>query len=81
MFFFGWFSLAPTDDSQIVDNAGGGYSYFKKQQIEVGPQAPISNALSANDMSEYMKSSALSTKPRTSLFNQQGNQQINRQYP
>jgi hypothetical protein len=57
------------DDSDVVDNTGAGYSYFKKQQIETRPFVRSQNPLTSQDFSEYAKSSAFTQQPsQTQVF-------------
>ncbi|CAF1163817.1 unnamed protein product [Adineta steineri] len=68
-----WSGMRPTtflsrDDSEVVDNAGAGYSYFKKQDIELRPSAKSIIALPSQDMSEYADSSALKPEPSQTRF-------------
>jgi hypothetical protein len=51
------------DDSEVVDNIGAGYSFFRKQQIDSRPLTPSRTPAFDQDMSEYMKASAFKQQP------------------
>jgi len=69
------------DESEIVDHTGGGYSFFKKQQIESRPFAPPIAPISNQDLSEYAKASAFAQQPsRTQIFTSSQDQLINGGY-
>ncbi|CAF1513368.1 unnamed protein product, partial [Adineta steineri] len=75
------------DDTQLVDTLGGGYSFFKKQEIGSRPviqqklavsdrQGPLTSFDdTANQWSDYTRSSALKPLIRT-LGNSYGQQQV-----
>jgi len=68
-----WSGMRPTtflsrDESEVVDNVGAGYSYFKKQDIELRPSAKSIITLPSQDMSEYADSSALKAEPSQTRF-------------
>lgn len=63
------FSKVQDDDSQTVDNMGAGYSFFKKQQVDLQPFSQAPSPVLKQDLSEYMFSSAL--KPNTAQQKQQ----------
>ncbi len=47
----------------MVDIDGGGYSYFKRQHIDVQPSSTASLEIPDQDLSAYMQSSALKQRP------------------
>jgi len=53
------------DDSELIDNQGAGYSFFKHQQIDSRPfaQTPSPPAISNQDLSAYMQASAFKQSP------------------
>jgi len=59
------------DDTDLVDSSGAGYSFFKKQQIDVRPFAqPSSFDIPQQDLAAYLHSSAFSVKPnQNKMFN------------
>lgn len=59
----------PFDDSDTIDNSGGGYSYFKKQQIDFRPVEQPNIQLSSQDLTEYMKSSAFKHNSASRIAN------------
>ena len=63
------------DDPETVDNMGAGYSFFKKQPIDLQSFSQASSPVLKDDISEYMFSSAL--KPQADqkqVFNPNTNQ-------
>jgi len=52
-------TFSNTDETDLVDNTGAGYSYFKKQQVDARPSFQPATPIPTHDLSAYMHSSAL----------------------
>jgi hypothetical protein len=71
----------PIDASDVVDNDGAGYSYFRKQDVGVRPSMRATMPVSTEDISEYQRSSALSKRPvQSQVISSNSNQMLNRAF-
>jgi hypothetical protein len=57
------FSNEQNDLTDLVDIGGSGYSYFKKQKIDVRPSAKSSIDIPMQDLSAYMQANAFNQQP------------------
>lgn len=69
------------DDNDIVDNAGAGYSYFRKQDVNVRPSMRGAVSVPPQDISEYQHSSALSKRPvQSQVISSNTHQMLNKAF-